>query len=195
MVQPNDRVLDEMEEALYEVMVFATCEVLPNRHISLILQEDVRGRINLWQRKSGNGPVGVHVKLSGFRVPTGTRHTRESIIIPVELPLDENVQNASQAIPPEHGFHVHVLGNLSRDCQHTGPHYNPTNSSHGGPLDAVRHVGDLGNIRCDKNGKVDAEYTYPKISLSGAHSILGRSIVVCSLCVQNKRVVMSATYL
>lgn len=63
-------------------------------------------------------------------------------------------------------------------CTTTGLHYNPHHTLHGGPMDAVRHVGDLGNIRCDSNGEVDAEITYTKVSLVGPYGIIGRSLVV-----------------
>lgn len=156
-------------------MIFATCEVQPNYHISAAQQEDVRGRINLWQRRDGQGPLMVHAKLSGFKVKDHVRNTRESLIVPIETPLDDNVV---QKVNYERGFHVHVNGELSQGCESTGSHYNPTQSLHGGPLDSVRHVGDLGNIRCDSNGEIDTELTYPKVSLAGDHSILGRSLVV-----------------
>lgn len=160
-------------------MMYATCEIIPNRHISLILQENVEGRINLWQQKDGNGPLFTHVKVKGLRVPGEfkSRVVRESNLISVETPMNENGQSHS-IVSMERGFHVHVNGDLSRDCQSTGTHFNPQDVKHGGPLDDVRHIGDLGNIRFDDKGGIDAEYTYPKVSLVGENSIIGRSLVV-----------------
>ncbi|EPB74604.1 copper/zinc superoxide dismutase [Ancylostoma ceylanicum] len=54
--------------------------------------------------------------------------------------------------PGLHGFHVHETGDLGNGCLASGPHYNPTNVVHGGPMDTVRHVGDLGNINTPDNG-------------------------------------------
>lgn len=53
--------LDEMEKSLLETInvVYAVCNVKPNRHIALILQEDVTGKITMWQ--DGTGPVHAHV--------------------------------------------------------------------------------------------------------------------------------------
>ncbi|EFX76382.1 hypothetical protein DAPPUDRAFT_213992 [Daphnia pulex] len=46
-----------------------------------------------------------------------------------------------------HGMHVHEGQQLGADCHQVGPHFNPTGKQHGGPRDANRHVGDLGNIK------------------------------------------------
>lgn len=181
----NPTQIDQMEETLVEdETVYATCDVIPNRHISLILQQNVRGRINLWQRSDGYGAMHVHVQLSGFRVTVGERRRRETNLMPVEA-SSETSSPAAAALSLEHGFHVHTSGDLSRSCQSTGTHFNPTNSSHGGPLEAVRHAGDLGNIRVDEKGGIDAEYSYPYVSLVGEHSVVGKSLVVSaspSLC-------------
>jgi Cu-Zn family superoxide dismutase len=174
-----------MEASLFdEDMVYATCDMRPNRHISLILQENVKGTVNMWQKSGGNGPLFMHLKLRGFRVLSNEQRLQQqkrrkrSDIIPVEEPFDEEGVHSQPMHSIEHGMHVHVYGNLSRDCQYTGLHYNPTNSVHGGPLDQERHVGDLGNIRVDLKGEVDVEVTFPRVSLTGGHSIIGRSLVI-----------------
>ena len=175
----DDSFADDMEESVRgPEMIYATCELIPNRHISLILQENVEGRVNMWQQKDGQAPLFTHVKLSGLRVPGEfkSRVVRESNLMPIETPY-----NSSSISLMERGFHVHVNGDLSRDCQSTGPHFNPTDSTHGGPVDEIRHIGDLGNIRSNERGSIDTEYTYPKVSLVGEHSIIGRSLVVSIL--------------
>lgn len=171
--------------------VYATCNVVPNRAITLILQQNVQGRINLWQRKDGSGPVYSYLKLSGFRVPSSlatstdesfNRGRRETVLMPVETTAEEPGHEVHVPIASlEHGFHVHTNGDLSKSCQSTGPHFNPMAvSTHGGPNDSIRHMGDLGNLKCKPDGTIDAEYTYPQISLVGKHSIIGKSLVIHS---------------
>jgi Cu-Zn family superoxide dismutase len=81
--------------------------------------------------------------------------------------------------PGEHGFHVHQFGDLSsNDGMSTGPHFDPDMMMHGGPHAASRHVGDLGNITADENGKARINITDKHITLSGPHSIIGRGLIV-----------------
>jgi len=77
----------------------------------------------------------------------------------------------------EHGFHVHQNGELGNMCKDAGGHYNPLSKTHGGPTDAVRHVGDLGNVP-EVNGKVVKDMTDNVASLFGQYTILNRAIVV-----------------
>jgi Cu-Zn family superoxide dismutase len=44
-------------------------------------------------------------------------------------------------LPGKHGIHIHDVINTK-----TQGHFNPFNQNHGGPLDDIKHVGDLGNI-------------------------------------------------
>jgi Cu-Zn family superoxide dismutase len=81
--------------------------------------------------------------------------------------------------PGKHGFHIHQLGDCTAsDGTSAGGHFDPENKPHGGPADEERHVGDLGNITADENGKAHLEMTDDVIALSGSHSIVGRAVVV-----------------
>lgn len=81
--------------------------------------------------------------------------------------------------PGKHGFHVHEKGDCSaHDGSSAGAHFNPTNQPHGGPDSSARHVGDLGNVKADANGKAHYERIDSVISLNGENSILDKSIVI-----------------
>ena len=80
--------------------------------------------------------------------------------------------------PGKHGIHVHEKGDCSApDAASAGAHFNPTNQHHGGPMTAEHHAGDFGNIEADASGKAHIDWK-GKMSLSGADSIIGRSLVV-----------------
>ncbi len=81
--------------------------------------------------------------------------------------------------PGNHGFHIHEYGDCSKlDGTSAGGHFNPENKDHGGPMDENRHVGDLGNITADENGKAHLDINDSMIDFSGNHSIIGRAIIV-----------------
>jgi len=78
-----------------------------------------------------------------------------------------------------HGFHVHEAGDLTDKCSSMCSHYNPYKKTHGCPGMIKRHVGDLGNIKTNKNG--DARYTFYDdiIKLRGKKSnIIGRGLII-----------------
>jgi Cu-Zn family superoxide dismutase len=89
------------------------------------------------------------------------------------------VANLEGLTPGKHGFHIHQLGDCSApDGTSAGGHYNPENVEHGGSNDATRHVGDLGNIEAGEDGTAHLEMTDSMVKLNGAHSVIGRAIIV-----------------
>lgn len=82
--------------------------------------------------------------------------------------------------PGLHGFHIHQYGNCTAsDASSAGGHYNPEQQRHGGPHAAHHHAGDFGNIRADKQGRVETQMTFDFISIDGADNpIIGRAVMV-----------------
>jgi Cu-Zn family superoxide dismutase len=81
--------------------------------------------------------------------------------------------------PGKHGIHIHEFGDCTTpDGMGAGGHFNPNNKRHGGPDDDERHLGDLGNLDADKNGKAKYDRLNDRISLTGRNSIIGRSVVI-----------------
>jgi len=80
--------------------------------------------------------------------------------------------------PGKHGFHIHEKGDCSApDAASAGAHYNPTHQMHGGPMTGQHHGGDLGNLEADASGKAHLDWK-GKMAMSGADSIIGKSVVV-----------------
>jgi len=77
-----------------------------------------------------------------------------------------------------HGFHVHEWGDNTNGCTSAGAHFNPHGKTHAGPKDDNRHVGDLGNVEAGDDGVAKFELVDQFISLNGAHSVIGRTMVV-----------------
>ncbi len=77
-----------------------------------------------------------------------------------------------------HGFHIHETADFSNGCLSAGPHYNPHGRDHGGPDDENRHVGDLGNIIADRDGRAKGKLSSSLVRLTGKYSVIGRSIMV-----------------
>jgi Cu-Zn family superoxide dismutase len=90
--------------------------------------------------------------------------------------VTEIIGEVAGLTPGKHGFHIHEFGDLrSDDGMSAGGHYNPEGHPHGGPDDAKRHVGDLGNITADQTGKAIVKM---KVKGLRVHFVLGRSLVV-----------------
>jgi len=80
--------------------------------------------------------------------------------------------------PGKHGFHVHEYGECADSGASAGGHFNPTGTTHGGPMSMHHHAGDLGNIEADASGTAHFDQFFPGLSLQGPESILGRSVVI-----------------
>ncbi|HEY9156139.1 MAG TPA: superoxide dismutase family protein [Opitutaceae bacterium] len=81
--------------------------------------------------------------------------------------------------PGKHGMHVHDKADLSApDLASAGGHFNPTKEQHGAPDAEHHHTGDFGNITADENGTAHVDLTIPGLSLTGANSIIGHSIII-----------------
>jgi len=77
-----------------------------------------------------------------------------------------------------HGFHVHEAGDLTDKCESMCAHFNPYHKQHGGPGSKDRHVGDLGNLKTDKNGHVNIRMSDNMIKLKGKANIIGRGLII-----------------
>jgi len=81
--------------------------------------------------------------------------------------------------PGKHGFHVHEVGDCSDPAgKSAGGHFNPEGMDHGGPHDAIRHVGDLGNLEADENGVAVMDTEDTLVALEGPNSVIGRSVII-----------------
>ncbi|XP_077098789.1 superoxide dismutase [Cu-Zn] [Siphateles boraxobius] len=112
--------------------------------------------------------------LKGSGEVSGTVHfDQESDTSPVKLSGKITGLTAGK-----HGFHVHAFGDNTNGCASAGPHFNPHNQNHGGPTDSARHVGDLGNVTADESGVAKIDIVDKMLTLSGQHSIIGRTMVI-----------------
>jgi len=88
------------------------------------------------------------------------------------------VANVEGLTPGKHGFHIHEFGDCSRlDGKSAGGHFNPDGKMHSAPDSEERHVGDMGNLLANEEGKAYYEMIDTHISFSGPHS---RSCYYCA---------------
>ncbi|KAM8969045.1 copper chaperone for superoxide dismutase [Sarcophilus harrisii] len=77
--------------------------------------------------------------------------------------------------PGPHGLHVHQYGDLTENCASCGDHFNPDGMPHGGPQDAQRHRGDLGNVYAESDGRATFRLEDEQLQV---WDIIGRSLVI-----------------
>jgi superoxide dismutase, Cu-Zn family len=89
------------------------------------------------------------------------------------------VADVTGLTPGKHGFHIHEFGDCSAaDLMSAGGHFLIPGESHGAPGEPDSHKGDLGNLEADSSGMAHYEWLDPNISLTGANSIIGRSVII-----------------
>ena len=74
------------------------------------------------------------------------------------------------------GFHIHQYGDCTAaNGTSAGGHFNPEGMDHAGPTDAIRHMGDMGNITANAQGNAMIDYVDKTIHIN---MILGRGVIV-----------------
>lgn len=83
------------------------------------------------------------------------------------------------ATPGEHGFHVHAEGLCEGpDFTSAGGHFNPAGHPHGGPSDAQRHGGDLGNLTVGADGTGKLTLSTDQLTVTpGPNSVVGHAVI------------------
>ena len=79
------------------------------------------------------------------------------------------------------GWHIHEKGDCSDPkAESAGGHFNPRGHKHGGPSDAIRHAGDLGNLIVTDRGSAAIDVTVGGISVSKdkPDGIIGRALII-----------------
>jgi Cu-Zn family superoxide dismutase len=109
-------------------------------------------------------------------VPTKGNDVRGTITLSETKSGTEIAGEVRGLTPGKHGFHIHEFGDLrSDDGMAAGAHYDPHGHKHGGPDDAERHIGDLGNITANQSGVANVKMTVRDLKV---HFVVGRSLVV-----------------
>ena len=73
----------------------------------------------------------------------------------------------------KHGIQIH-----NGNSESPTDTFNPFGKKHGGPWNAERKVGDLGNIQVDNSGKGIFSISDPYIKLSGPYNVVGKIVAV-----------------
>jgi Cu-Zn family superoxide dismutase len=126
--------------------------------------------------KSHDHPHGDFKEAVCVLVPTKDHQCSGTLVLTQKEGYVQVTGEVSGIKPGEHGFHIHMYGDLrSSDGSSAGGHFNPEGHPHGGPDSKEHHAGDLGNIRANGMGVAKVDIKAMGLDL---HHVLGRAIVV-----------------
>ncbi len=129
--------------------------------------------LNLKSQFGGNNKISAIANFNNDNIKGSVLFEEENNLVKVTVKLEGFIPNSV------HGFHIHESGDLSFGCDSMCAHLNPYNKNHGDRKDNDRHVGDLGNIIADSDGKVNLIFTDHLIKLRGLETnIIGRGLII-----------------
>ena len=126
-------------------------------------------------KAAGQGAAKATVKLTA----TANNTPRGEVTFTTEAGGVHVVGSFSGLVYGEHGFHIHEKGDCSApDASSAGGHFNPGAKPHAARDAAMRHAGDLGNLKADPYGLARVDFVDTMISLSGPDSIVGKAVII-----------------
>lgn len=87
----------------------------------------------------------------------------------------------NNAAPGVHGVHLHEVGDCSApDATSAGAHWNPTAAPHGHLGKPPAHLGDIGNLVVDAEGRGALEFVTELWTVGGGglNDVLGKALVI-----------------
>jgi Cu-Zn family superoxide dismutase len=142
-------------------------------------QQQAPQQTQLPKEKEVDKPVTEAVAIlhptEGYEVSGIVRFSKVKTELGEEIKVVADVEGLS---PGDHGFHIHQFGDCRANADSAGVHFNPEDKMHGPPTAEEKHLGDLGNLEADENGKAHYEFSFHRLAFDGLHSIIGRAVVV-----------------
>lgn len=96
-----------------------------------------------------------------------------------EVKLEVNLEGIT---PGDHAIHVHEKGDCSApDASSAGGHWNPTGDEHGKFDMEPFHMGDIGNLTADADGKASLIFSTDKWCLDcddETKNLMGKSLII-----------------
>lgn len=121
---------------------------------------------------------GIPTASAELQSPSGVVGTLVFRTVETGIEIDGELSGLT---PGSHGFHIHETGDCTPpDFTSAGAHFNPTGAPHAAPTADAHHLGDLGNIDADADGRAKLHVESPQLSLDprSAASIMGKAVVV-----------------